>query len=232
LKFITIANEPTEINLIAQDIIVLYFSENSKQINQRIIGINPLDPDSCERIAILIRKYIIINYLNNIRQEYKYAQILKDFIHIFQNEFLQFNEESYTYQFVKSPKTLSEEDVAKSEKDVAEKLNQHPKYLNDKSRPHKEEIMKNVKKLVQAIYQNGRKLQNDYLYCLSCGKKIQSHSLKELNYLQCCDFVLDSTKFPNVIYKNTDKQFYNLRSEDWGMDSLDFNITELNIVIK
>jgi RNA polymerase-binding transcription factor DksA len=220
LKFITIANEPTEINLIAQDIIVLYFSENSKQINQRIIGIDPLDPDTCERVSALIRKYIIINYLNNVKQEYKYAQILKEFISIFQTDFLQFNEQSYTYQFVKSPKTLSKEDVT-------EKINLHTKYLNDKSRLHKEEIMKNVKELVQAINQYGQKLQNDYLYCLSCGEKIQSHSLKELNYLQCCDFLLDSTTFPNVIYKNTDNQFNNLQSEDWGMDYLTFNITEL-----
>ena len=224
LNIITIANDPMDINQIPTDTILLYFSENSKQINQRIIGINPLDPDSCERVATLIRKYIIINYLNNLNQEYKYAQILKDFISIFQTDFLQFNEKAYTYRFVKYPSTFLEDDIKA-------KLDENSKFKSDKSRTHRDEIKEKVIELVKNINSNGQKLHNDYLHCLSCGEKIQPHNLRELNFLKCssstCEFLFDSTNPRNIIFKNTDNQIDVQNIDDWGMDCLNFNSEEL-----
>lgn len=224
LKIIIIANEPSNITQIAQDTILLYFSESSKQINQRIIGINPLDPDSCERVATIIFKYIIINYLSNLNEKHKYAQILKDFISIFQIEFLQFNENEYSYKFIKYPRRLIEEDIK-------ERLEENSKYKSDKSRAHKDEIKGKVIELIKNINANGQNLQQEYLYCLHCGEQIQSYCVESLNYLKCssdgCSFMLDSTNPQNIIFKNTDVQYNDLKDEDWGMDYITFNITEL-----
>jgi hypothetical protein len=221
LKIIIIANEPSDIAQIPKDTILFYFSENSKQINQSIIGINPLDPDSCERTASIIFKYIIINYLKNINQEYKYAQILKDFISIFQTEFLQFNECEYSYKFIKCPKKLIEEDIK-------DRLEENSKYKSDKSRTHKEEIKAKVIELIEDINASGQKLQQEYLYCLHCCGHIQSYTVENLNYLKCssdgCSFLLDSTNPQNIIFKNIDNQYNGLKNEDWGMDYINFNI--------
>jgi hypothetical protein len=125
---------------------------------------------------------------------------------------------------VKIPKVLLAENII-------EKLNQQIKFQNDKRRLHRDEIRKNVIELVQAINKNGQKLQKDYLYCLSCGEKIQPHNVKNLNYLKCssndCSFVLDSTNPQEIILKNTDNKFGNLEKDDWGMDYLCYNIEEL-----
>jgi hypothetical protein len=224
LKIIAIANEPSDITPITQDTILLYFSESSKQINQRIIGINPLDPDSCERVASFVRKYIIINYLNNLNQEYKYAQILKDFISIFQIEFLQFNGSEYSYRFIKCPKRLIEEDIK-------DRLEDNSKYKKDTHRAHKKEVKGKVVELIEDINTRGQKLQQEYLYCLHCGGQIQSYSVENLNYLKCssnsCSFMLDSTNLQNIIFKNIDNQYNGLKNEDWGMDYINFNIEEL-----
>jgi hypothetical protein len=224
LKIITIANEPSYLTQIKQDTILLYYSENSKQVNQHIIGINPLDPDSCERVAALIRKYVIVNYLNDINQEYKYAQMLKDVVPVFQTDFLQFNVNEYSYKFIKYPKELREEDILLI-------LEDNSKYTSDKSRKHKEIIKENVVKLTKEINANGQKLRQEYLYCLHCNELIQPYCVENLNYLKCysdvCGFVLDSTNSQNIIFKNADSQFNKLRNEDWGMDYINFNLEKL-----
>jgi Fe2+ or Zn2+ uptake regulation protein len=116
------------------------------------------------------------------------------------------------------------------EGDIIEKLNNQIKFQNDKKRMRKEEISKTVRELVQSINNNGQRLQNDHLYCLSCGEKIQFHNAKNLNYLKCsyrdCSFVLDSTNLQEIILKNL-KPCDQCDKDDWGMDYLCFNIEEL-----
>ena len=61
---------------------ILYYSENIDIVNNHYIPINPLDPDSAERIAAFFRKYIMIEYFKSLNKKYDFRQLLRDYIHV------------------------------------------------------------------------------------------------------------------------------------------------------
>ena len=228
LKLIVIANEPAEASKLAevlrqQKAYILYFSEQTPIVNDRIIRINPLDPDSCERMASLLKKYIAKDYLAKLNVEYRYVSILRDFISLIPNDYLHFDNIRFTYRFVSLP---LKHIVAT---DIEDSLESHENYKVIKSRNEKERIQTEIRDLVSQINDNGQKLKKEYLRCMECGQALNLHAVKKLDYLICqqCHNLLDSSNYPNVVLKNNDSKYQKLSESDWGMDYLRFNSEEL-----
>jgi len=228
LKLIVIANEPAEASKLAevlrqQKAYILYFSEQTPVVNDRIIRINPLDPDSCERMASLLKKYIAKDYLAKLNVEYRYVSILRDFISLIPNDYLHFDNIRFTYRFVSLP---LKHIVAT---DIEDSLESHENYKVIKSRNEKERIQTEIGDLVSQINDNGQKLKKEYLRCMECGQALNLHAVKKLDYLICqqCHNLLDSSNYPNVVLKNNDSKYQKLSESDWGMDYLHFNQDEL-----
>ncbi len=207
-----------------QNTYVLYYDENQTLDNSTFIHINPLDPDSVERVAVLLRKYMLFGYLNNLSKEYKFKQLLKEYIQYIPTEFLEFDLTSYIYKFHSYPKTqLSYEEIkGKIEKDTLYK---------SKGRPDRENILNCVRELLNEIESNADSLRDDYLLCYNCGAKIHSYNTEKLNYLKCiahdCKCLIDSTNEENVTLKIGDSRYGNLSKKEFGMDYFTLNCTKI-----
>ena len=228
LKFIIIANEPT-INgnlidlLVKQNAYLLYFAESSSAINSRVININPLDADSVERVGALLRKYLLKEYLAEINKTYIFKQMLKEYIHHVQSNHLEFSTKDYSYRFILYPHApLKVEDVICN-------IEGDENYKSLTSRPHKENIIKEVTYLITEINRNAELLKNEFLKCFNCGELINAHTIPNLNYIKCpsCHALIDSSVSDNVILKIDDSKTACLSKNEFGMDYLKFKLSEL-----
>jgi len=203
---------------------ILYYDERKTLDNSRVIHINPLDPDSVERVGVLLRKYILFGYLNNLGKEHKYKQLLKEYIKYIPVEFLEFNISSYYYKFHSYPKTkLSFEEIIRQ-------IENDPIYKS-KGRPDRENILDCVKELLNDVESNAACLRDDYLLCYNCGTKILSYNTEKLNYLKCtahdCKCLVDSTNQENVTLKIDDDRYSNLNKKEFGMDYFTLSMTKI-----
>jgi predicted RNA-binding Zn-ribbon protein involved in translation (DUF1610 family) len=228
LKIIAIGNEPKISEPILQSLIksnvyILYLSEETPLSNNRTICINPLDPDSCERIGSLIRKYILKDYIRNIRKEYKYPQLMRDYIDILSNDYLIFDKKKYTYTFFH----VSQNEIIEDK--MLEKINQNTDFEKIKSRTDRDKVIEKTKELICQINSNNEQLKKEYLYCPSCTEHLPFYKQEPLNYFKCpsCGYLLDSSNSNTIILKNTDEKYSELNDNDWGMDYLNFKIDEI-----
>lgn len=206
-----------------QNLYLLYFDENPISKNGRLIPINPLDPDSVERIATLIRKYILLDYLSNINKHYKFKQLLRDYVKYIPNQFITFNEKNFTYSFHSFPNTKL------SFKGIRIKV-ENDQNFKSKSvfKPDKENIIKCLEELIEEIDKNETKLKNDFLVCLNCGENLHAFNNDKLNYLKCneCSCLIDSSKSGLITLKIDDEKYSHLEGADFGMDNINFNTSE------
>jgi DNA-directed RNA polymerase subunit RPC12/RpoP len=205
-----------------QNTYILYFDENLTFENSRFIHINPLDPDSVERVCTMIRKYMLLAYLSNIKTHYKFKQLLKEYVKYIITQYLEFDVTSFTYSFHSYPKSkLSlEEVIDRIEKDSLYK---------SKSRPDRENIISSLKELLSEIEENIIKLKEEYLNCFNCSERLHSFNIQRLDYIKCptCSCLVDSSNFEKVTFKIDDARYSNLERKDFGMDCLTINMGEL-----
>lgn len=187
--------------------------------SQHLIRISPYDVDSTERVAKVIKSYIIRNFVSKIRQNYEYAHILKDYVNnCIPTDYIEFHDD-FTYSLTGILQCDKDLDMSA----IIRKLQQNDRYLN-RSRADEEMIQNSIKHLVNDIKQKSNDLSNS-IYCLGC----QNHNhiniiyLRNLKYIKCneCHFVLDSTT-NRVVLKNTDEKYRRLSEDDWGMDYIEF----------
>ncbi|PJE46497.1 MAG: hypothetical protein CUR34_07620 [Sediminibacterium sp.] len=225
IKIVIIGNEPNvDDNLFSilksKNTFVLYFAEQTIIDNSKLIQINPLDPDSIERLGSLVKKFLLMAYLDNIFNEHKFKHLLKDYIKYIPTEFIDFI--SYSYKFHSFPITkLSLEEVKKEiERDSV---------FRSKSRPDQDNILKAISDLIEEIELNAIRLKEDFLNCFNCGQKLQSYQIEKLNYLKCklCKCLIDSSNSEKIILKIDDSRYNLLADNEFGMDVLIFNRTEL-----
>jgi hypothetical protein len=223
LNFIVLASEPnTIISNRYKNTIVLYYSENLHKESNHFIPINPLDPDSAERVSKLFRKYIIIEYLKNLNNQYDFRQLLRDYIHIIKSDYLEFSKQKFKYQFLKYPiNNLNENRIIAL-------LEDDEKFKGIKSRLDRDRLIKEMSGLIKDINKNSAKVKNDYLYCLGCHKKLSEREILSFNYIKCgdCNTVIDSS---NQFYKLeiSNPTLDNLNAIEWGMDYIEFKPEEL-----
>lgn len=200
---------------------ILYYDEQLNIENSRFIRINPLDPDSVERVGALLRQYMLKEYLDNIKKEYKFKQLLKEYIKYIPTHFLEFDLTRYTFRFHSYPRTvLSLEEIKGCvENDLLYK---------SKSRPDREIILNCISDLFNEIGSTATKLKAD-LNCFNCGEQLHSYSVERLNYIKCaaCSCLIDSSNLDKVILRIDDIRYNNLTHVDFGMECLTLNSAEL-----
>lgn len=225
IKFVIIGNEPNFNDSIfsslkSKNTFVLYFAEQTIVSNSSLIQINPLDPDSIERLGTFVRKFLLMAYLDNIFKVYEFKHLLKDYVKYIPTQFINFI--NYSYKFHSYPKIkLSYEEVKIAiEKDSVFKSN---------SRPNQNNILKAISDLLDEIELNAIRLKDDYLNCFSCGEKLNSFHIEKLNYLKCtsCQCLIDSSNIEKLILRIDDSKYSALNDYEFGMDSLIFNKAEL-----
>ena len=199
---------------------LFYYDEQAQINNSRFINLKSLDPDSIERFGTLVRKFLLMAYLDNIFKEYEFKHLLKDYIKYLPTQFIEFK--NYSYKFHSFPKTkLSLEEL--------KKRIDNDSVFRSKSRPDQDNILKAISDLLEEIELNSIRLKDDYLNCFNCGEKLQPFHIEKLNYLKCtsCQCLIDSSNNEKIILKIDDSRYNTLTDDEFGMDGLIFNKAEL-----
>ena len=130
----------------------------------------------------------------------------------------------YTFSFHSYPKSeLSENDIKKQiESDTL---------FTKKSRPDKDNIIKELSNLISEISQRAEELKINYLHCFSCGTAFQSYNVDKLNYMKChnqaCNSLYDNSSDNRITLKVDDARYNSLSNREFGMDYLSFDPVEL-----
>ena len=208
------------LSLKSQNTFLLYYDEQTEINNSRFINLNPLDPDSIERLGTLVRKFLLMAYLDNIFNEYEFKHLLKDYIKYIPTQFIEFKNYSYKFHSIPKMKLLLEEIRKGIENDSV---------FKSKSRPDQDNILKAISDLLDEIELNAIRLKNDYLNCFNCGEKLHPFHIEKLNYLKCssCQCLIDSSNIEKIILKIDDSKYNNLADDEFGMDGLIINKAEL-----
>ncbi len=226
-KIVIIGNEPhiddSLLGLLKQNNTCLfYYSEKPDIETLQTIGINPLDPDSVERAGIFIKRFLLSSYTENLKRKFKFPQLLRDYVKYIPQIQMRFDTADYTYTFKSYPKSdLKEDDV--------KKLIEADSLFAKKSRPDKENILKELSNLISEINNSADELRNKFLHCFSCGSAFQSYNVDELNYMKCpsCNVLYDNTSDKKITLKIDDSRYNSLANKEFGMDYISFNTEEL-----
>lgn len=226
-RIIVIANEPENTSeqiefLRKHNTYLFYYSENSVNETQQTIPINPLDPDSVERCGIFIKKFLLTIYAENLYPKFKFPQMLRDYVKYITKNYMNFDIADYTYSFHSYPMTdLKEDDIRKQiEKDTL---------FNKKSRPDKDNILREMSILIKEINSKANELKNKHLHCFSCGTAFKSYNVEKLNYIKCssCNVRFDNSSEKEIKLKVDDARYNSLPKNEFGMDYVSFNPAEL-----
>ena len=201
---------------------MFYYSENPVNETLQTISINPLDPDSIERAGAFIKKFLLSSYNENLKRSYKFPQLLRDYVKYIPHSQVSFNTSDYTFSFHSYPKSELKED------DIRKKIETDTLFAR-KSRPDKDNIIKELSNLISEINQRAEELKNKYLHCFSCGTAFQSYNITELNYMKCpsCNALYDNSSDRDITLKIDDARYNSLANKEFGMDYISFNTQEL-----
>jgi predicted Zn-ribbon and HTH transcriptional regulator len=226
-KIVIIANEPQIddelIKLLKKNNTCLfYYSERPEIETLQTIGINPLDPDSVERAGIFIKRFLISSYSENLKRKFKFPQLLRDYVKYIPQNQVRFDTSDYTYAFHSYPKIdLKEDDI--------KKLIEADSLFSKKSRPDKDNILKELSKLFSEINNRTEELKNKHLHCFNCGELFQSYSIDTLSYMKCqsCNSLFDNSTESRTTIRIDDLRYNSLSPKEFGMDFISFNPKEL-----
>lgn len=226
-RIIVIANEPENTReqiefLKKNNTVLIYYSENSNNETQQTIPINPLDPDSIERIGTFIKKFLLGSYNENLKRSYKFPQLLRDYVKYIPQSHVSFNTSDYTFSFHSYPKS------ALKENDIRQQL-ETDTLFNKRSRPDKDNILREFANLISEINQRAEELKKKYLHCFSCGTAFQVYNINKLNYMKCpnCNALYENLSDREITLKIDDARYNSLENKEFGMDYITFNTEEL-----
>ncbi len=227
LRFIVIANEPSDSEniekiLVKNNTYLLYFSENLSFQNNRLININPLDPDSTERLGSLLTKYLLYDYLSKLNTKYEFKHLLRDYTHYITNKFIEIDKIKFCYWFKSFPQSKI------NLKDYLKQIEEDINFKTKKSKIDKKNIIKEATELVNEINLNSEKIKS-LLYCFNCGEELISYTNTSLNYIKCstCSTLINNRVTDKVILSIDKQQQIELQKSDFGMDYLEFNPSDL-----
>lgn len=225
IQIVLVGNKPVlddklSLLLKSRNTFLFYYDEQAEKNNSRLINLNPLDPDSIERLGALMRKFLLMTYLDNIFTEYEFKHLLKEYIKYIPTPFIEFKKYSYKFHSIPKMKLSLEEVKTGVENDTV---------FKSKGRPDQENILKAIFDLVEEIELNAIRLKDDYLYCFNCGYKLHSFHIEKLNYLKCtsCQCLIDSSNIEKIILKIDDSRCFNLTDDEFGMDGFTLIKSEL-----
>lgn len=225
-RIIVIANEPENTReqtefLRKHNAYLFYYSENSANETLRTFSINPLDPDSIERVGTFIKKFLLSSYSDNLEYSFKFPQLLRDYVKYIPQSQVNFNTSDYTFSFHSYPKSELKED------DIKMKIESDTLFTK-KSRPDKDNIIKELSILINEINQRAEELKNKLLHCFSCGTPFQSYNVEKLNYMKCssCNTLFDNSSSEKISLKVEDSRYNSLSNSEFGMDYIYLNFNE------
>jgi hypothetical protein len=226
-RIIVIANEPVntkeQIELLRKhNTYIFYFSENPINETLQTISINPLDPDSIERAGVFFKNYLLRSYNENLRRKFKFPQMLRDYVKYIPQNQINFDTSDYSYTFYTYPKfNLKEDEIKKQIEDDT--------LFERKSRPDKDNVLKELSNLLGDISRRAEEIKNEYLHCFSCGTFFQSYNIDTLNYLKCpsCNVLYDNSRDKEITLKVDDDRYNSLSKKEFGMDYISIKIEDL-----
>jgi len=226
-RIIVIANEPEntkeQIEFLKKNKTCLfYYSENPINEILQTISINPLDPDTIERAGTYIKKFLLSSYNENLKRSYKFPQLLRDYVKYIPHSQVSFNTSDYTFSFHSYPKSELKGDEIRNQIET-------DTLFAKKSRPDKDNIIKELSNVISEINQRAEELKNTYLHCFCCGTTFQSYNITELNYMKCssCNALYDNSSEKEITLKIDDVRYSSLANKEFGMDYISFNTQEL-----
>lgn len=195
---------------------LMCYSQDRPTVNERVIIIDPMDPDSSERLGAVINRYLIAEYVSNIQREYTYSQTLRDYIGCIDAPWIHFYNEHnhYAYSFIKPRVPINK--TALSARLVV-------------GRDIRDDQKKELLRLVDEIEQNYAEFVSKNLFCFHCQTPFNERTLDDFKYMTCPmddGFVLDISQPGRIVLKNIDEQ-YAMNEVDWGLDCMDFSIASL-----
>jgi predicted Zn-ribbon and HTH transcriptional regulator len=226
-RIIVIANESEKtkelIELLKKNNTSLfYYSENPVNETLQTISINPLDPDSIERVGVFIKKILLSSYSQEINHKFEFPHLLKEYVKYIPKSQVSFNTSDYTYSFHSYPKSDLKVD------DIKQNIETDTLFAK-KSRPDKDNVFKEFSNLIREINQRAEELKNKHLHCFNCGTMFQSYNKVELNYMKCpsCNALYDNSFDKEITLKIDDTRYNLLVNKEFGMDYISFNKEEL-----
>ena len=231
LQLVVLGNEPEqEISHLDKNMFVFFFSENDNTGNDNYLSINPFSPNSVERVASFIRKYLIKEYLDNLDKKYEFPHLLRNYIYVIQSPFLEFSIKEFNYQFIKFPSNNLDK-IA-----ITTLLKMDERYIRVKKQTDKENLINEMENLIEKINENSVALKNDFLYCLGCNKRLSQWEVPSLTYFKCSSNDCNTTiKNQNgeVTLEVEDPKRHGAKAmnsklkEFWGMDYIKFKLEKL-----
>lgn len=212
LRFIVVGNiSNVDTYSLPERTYLLCYSQDRPLVDDRVVLIDPMDPDSAERLGLVINRYLLSEYVSKIQKEYPYPQALRDFIEYIDAPWVHFfNEHNHcTYSFIK-PR------IPIDKKAISARL--------VVGRDIRDDQKKELLKLVDEIERNYSEYVSKNLYCFHCQTPFNENTLEDFKYMACPmedGFVLDISQPGRIILKNVDDR-YSADNVDWGLDCMDF----------
>ena len=187
--------------------------------SDNIIPVSLRDITCVERIAIILRKEMLKQYVENtLFKSYVIPRILKPFYEGL-SEFIKCinidTKESY-YTFIKYP-------VIDFNKNKWRDVVTNSEYYKDKGRMEQMKIIEALDDFIKD-YELNAMILCDELRCFDpdCSLQINSWQCDNLSYIACsCGYVLDSSNRNHIIFYKKDSSY---SSEEMGMDYLEINL--------
>ena len=218
IRFIVLCSPPDSQSQIPIDSYVLVYDNQGKyeSNNTNIIPVSLNDISSVERVATIIRKYLLECYLDNtIFHNIVFPRSLRPYIGIISSycDTIHFDEENDTYHFIRYPKNdIDWKECFASIKTTSD--------FCERSRPNQNEIIKYFNNFTDNYDFSVIQLQ-EHLRCfeLDCENIFESWSCDKLNYLKCpiCGAIIDCSRTNHITFKaNND-----FSDEELGMDYIE-----------
>ena len=187
--------------------------------SDNIIPVSLRDITCVERIAIILRKEMLKQYVENtLFKSYVIPRILQPFYEGL-SEFIKCinidTKESY-YTFIKYP-------VIDFNKNKWRDVVTNSEYYKDKGRMEQMKIIEALDDFIKD-YELNAMILCDELRCFDpdCSLQINSWQCDNLSYIVCsCGYVLDSSNRNHIIFYKKDSSY---SSEEMGMDYLEINL--------
>lgn len=192
---------------------LFYFHESKTIEDCRFVHVNPLDPDSVERVAILFRQFLLTDYLDRIKRQFKFKQSLKDFVHHLSSNCLLFSPEKYCYNFIAYP-TLNFDRVA-----IKEAIESDKKFKILRSRIDRDNVINDIDSLINEISSNASNLVSKNLICFNCFSPLSKYSFQKFDFIKCdsCDMLIKDTE-NEISFSIEHEKYKDISNADWGMD--------------
>lgn len=224
IKFVVLCSTCNSIVEVPNNTYIMVYDNQGNYVAQNnfVIPISLNDISSVERVAIILRQYLLRFFLENtIFNKIGFPRTLQPYVDIISTScsFINFDISNDTFSFIKYPNNdinwnscLS---IIKGSQD-----------FRNRSRPNQNEIIKYYNEFKDnyelAVMQLQEKLR---CFNLDCSRTFESWYCSDLNYLKCaeCEAILDSTNTEHVTYCENN----NYSKEELGMDFIEIDYATL-----